>query len=224
MKVHIQPSDTGSHGYNISGIEVGELEEERTGLKRDRWLRDGVMWYKLSVLGERKEKLTNRVIEVIRTRRSVRGYQPGPVTREQIETVVDCGRLAPSAFNEQSWEFVVVENPAVLKDIAELAPDNCPFLPDASACIVVCGLRSNGSLYLDGAAAVENMLLAAHALGLGACWVQAKDKPYAGAIMQLLGIPAEQALVAMVSIGVPFGEVNVPKKRSLKDVLHWEKF
>jgi nitroreductase len=71
---------------------------------------------------------------------------------------------------------------------------------------------------------VENMLLAAHAMGFGACWVQAHDKPYNNAVMKLLGIPAGQLLVAMVSIGVPFGEVKPPKKRSLKDVLHWGKY
>jgi nitroreductase len=164
------------------------------------------------------------VIEAIRSRRSVRGYQPGPVAREQIETIVDCGRLAPSAFNEQKWEFIVVENPKTLKTIASFAPDNCPFLSDASACIIVSGDKKHSSVYLDGAAAAENMLLAAHALELGACWVQAHDKPYNDAIMKLLKIPTGQVLVAMISIGVPFGKVKTPQKRLLKDVLHWEKY
>lgn len=166
----------------------------------------------------------NPIIEAIRTRRSVRGYQPGPVSREELTIIVDCGRLAPSAMNEQLWEFVVVTEQAVLTRLARLAPDNGPFLADATACIVVTGATSHRSVYLDGAAAVENMLLGAHALGLGACWIQGYEKPYNAPIAGLLGIPATHVIVAIISIGIPFGEVESPPKRPLDDVLHWEKF
>ncbi len=62
------------------------------------------------------------------------------------------------------------------------------------------------------------------ALGLAACWVQAHEKPYDGAVRELLGIPEEQVLVAIVAVGTPFEEVEQPAKRSLEDVIHWEKF
>ncbi len=174
-----------------------------------------------------KNKIANKehpVIEAIRARRSVRGYQPGPVTREQLETIVDCGRLAPSALNEQAWEFVVVTDPQNLDRLARLMSENGPFLADASACIVVSGLESHRSVYLDGAAAAENMLLAAHSLDLGACWIQAYDKPYNAVIKDILHVPNEYVLVALLSVGVPYVEVESPPKRSLDDVLHWEKF
>ena len=164
------------------------------------------------------------VIKNMRTRRTVRGYQPGPVTRGQLETLVDCARLAPSALNEQTWEFVVVTSHATLAEIARLAPENCPFLTDAAACVVVAGRGDNRSVYLDGAAATQNILLAAHAMGLGCCWVQAYEKPYSDSVRELLGIPSSHVLCAMVSIGVPFGEVETPPKRELASVLHWEKY
>ncbi|MCP4603917.1 MAG: nitroreductase family protein [Proteobacteria bacterium] len=167
---------------------------------------------------------SNYVIESIRTRQSVRGYQPGPVTRDQLETIVDCGRLAPTALNEQVWEFVVVTEKATLMRLSEIMPENGPFLADASSCIVISGDREHRSVYLDGAAAVENMLLAAHAMDLGACWIQAFEKPYNNAVMELLEIPDNQVLVAVISIGIPFESIKTPPKRSLDDVLHWEKF
>jgi nitroreductase len=166
----------------------------------------------------------NQVVDAIRTRRSVRSYQVGPISIEQLETIVDCGRLAPTALNEQRWEFVVVTKTATLRRVAELAPDNCPFMTEAGACIVICGDRAYRSLYLDGAAAAENMLLAAHALDLGGCWIQALDKPYNAPIMELLGIPDDKLLVALLAIGVPFGEPPALPKRALEDVLHWERY
>ena len=166
----------------------------------------------------------NPVITAIRSRRSVRRYKPGPIPKQVLETIVDCGRLAPTANNRQTWEFVVVTDPDRLQRITELAPRNGPFIKDAGACIVVCSNPSNSSAYLDGAAAVENMLLAIHSLGLASCWVQTLDKPYNAPIKALLGIPDELVLVAMVPVAVPAGQTSTHHKRSLQDVLHWDRF
>ena len=127
----------------------------------------------------------NSVIDCMRTRRSVRGYQPGPIPRADLETIVDCARLAPSGMNEQTWEFVVVTDHGTLEEIADLAPDNGPFIADAMACVVVAGKGDNKNVYLDGAAATENMLLAIHSLGYASCWVQAKEKPYSRPVAEL---------------------------------------
>jgi nitroreductase len=165
----------------------------------------------------------NPVITALRTRRSVRSYRPQPVSREQLQTIVDCGRLAPSSNNRQSWEFVVVTDRDRLRGLAELT-DHGKFIAEAAACIVVCGDRDHRSVYLDGAAATENMLIAIHAQGLGGCWVQAFGKPYEGAIRQLFRIPERLALVAMVPLGWPEEKARMPGKRSLSEVLHWERF
>jgi len=166
----------------------------------------------------------NAVIDAIRTRRSVRGYQPGPVPRADLETIVDCARLAPSGMNEQTWEFVVVTDNELLAGIADLAPDNGPFIADAMACVVVAGKRDNKNVYLDGAAATENMLLAIHSLGYASCWVQAMEKPYSRRVAELLGIPDDLVLCALVPVGVAFGDPEPLPKRPLVDVIHWEKF
>jgi nitroreductase len=160
-------------------------------------------------------------IEALRTRRSVRAYQGRTVPREIIEEIVDCGRLAPSANNAQPWEFVAVTDAAALRRIARVT-DYGSFIAQAQVCVVV--LSRNTKYYLeDGSAATENILLAAHAHGLGSCWVAGDKKPYAEEICRLVGAPQGSKLVSLVPIGFP-AENPESSKRPLSEVLHWEKY
>ena len=161
-------------------------------------------------------------LEAMRERRSVRVYDAQrPVTREQVETIIDCGRLAATARNVQPWEFVVVTDPGVRAAIAALAT-NGPFIATAPVCIAV--TCQDGAYYLeDGCNATQNLLLAAHALGLGSCWVAGDKKPYAGAVAELLGLPQNHRLVSLVAVGYA-AVVPSPNKRPLSEVMHWEKF
>ncbi len=161
-------------------------------------------------------------IEALRSRRSVRAYAPDQaVEPAQIEIIVDCGRLAATARNVQPWEFIVVTNRPTLERIAAIAAHG-KFIAGAAACIaVVC---EAGRYYLeDGSAATQNMLTAAWALGLGACWVAGDKKDYADELRALLGAPETHKLVSLVSLGHP-ASVPTPAKRPLKDVLHWERY
>lgn len=161
-------------------------------------------------------------LEALTTRRSCRTFADGPVERPLIEQVVDAGRLAATARNEQPWEFVVVTGADARRDIAAMT-DHGPFIADAPVCIVV--LATDTKYYLeDGSAATENLLLAAHALGLAACWVAGDKKPYGPKVMQRVGAPADMHLVALVAMGWPGGDLPNPKKRSLQEVIHWETF
>ena len=160
-------------------------------------------------------------IETLKTRRSVRAFKVDPVPKDLIEDLVDCGRLAATARNEQPWEFVVVTDAAMRRRIAD-ASDYGKFIADAPVCVVV--LCKDTKYYLeDGSAATQNILLAAHAHGLGACWVAGDKKPYAGKIRELVGAPQGYKLVASVAIGYPAGG-SKPAKRALSEVLHWEQF
>jgi nitroreductase len=165
----------------------------------------------------------NAIIEAILTRRSIRKYRDKPVSRELLETIVDCGRLAPSSKNVQPWEFIVVTERAMLRKLAGLATSG-KFIAEASACIVVCGDPKSTSVYLDGAAATENMLLAIHALGLASCWVQGYDKPYSEPAKELLNIPCPFVLISLVPVAYPAQSAVMPKKRPIEQVLHWEIF
>jgi len=158
-------------------------------------------------------------IEALKTRRCVRAFRREAVDRGILEEVVDCGRLAPTALNIQPWEFVVVTDRTMLQRIAQ-ATDHGRFIADAGACIVV--LSKTTKYYLeDGSAATENILLACHARGLGACWVAGDKKPYADHVVRLVGAPESCKLVSLIPIGYAAEEPTC-QKRPLADVLHWE--
>lgn len=161
------------------------------------------------------------LIEVLKTRRCVRKFDSRGISREIVEDIVDCGRLAATAINIQPWEFVVVSSPKKLREIADIT-DHGKFIAAARACIVV--LCRDTKYYLeDGSAATQNMLLAARAHGLGACWVAGDKKAYASQICHLLGARPELRLVSLVPLGYP-AEEPIKNKRSLSEVLHWEGF
>lgn len=160
-------------------------------------------------------------LEALARRRSVRKYRPDAVPRELLEKLVDAGRLAPTARNEQPWEFIVVTDRAGLRRIAGLT-DYGKFIADAPACIVV--LSRPTKYYLeDGSAATTQILVAATALGLGSCWVAGDKKRYAAEIVALCSAPADYRLVALVAVGYA-AETPRPAKRPLAEVLHWERY
>lgn len=161
-------------------------------------------------------------LAAIAARHSVRKFDPKPIPRDVLEKIVDAGRLAPTARNEQPWEFVVVTDRGTLKRIADIS-DHGKFIADAGACIaVVC----KGTKYYleDGCAATENILIAATALGVQSCWVAGDKKPYGQDILALLGVPPQHHLVSLLALGHADGEVKTYVKRGLDRVLHWEKF
>lgn len=160
--------------------------------------------------------------KAIEERRSSRKFNGEPVPRAHLEVIADAGRRAPTARNEQPWEFVAVTDPARMKELAGLA-ENGKFIAAAGACLAV--LCRPSKYYLeDGCAATENILLAATALGHQTCWVAGDKKPYAPAVCRLLGAPDGLLLVSLVAIGRAEPAGGRAPKRALNEVLHWEKF
>jgi nitroreductase len=160
-------------------------------------------------------------IEVLKTRHSVRAYSSQPVPRGVLEDIIDCGRLAATAINIQPWEFVVVTDAATLRKLAQTT-DHGRFIAEAPVCVVV--LCQATKYYLeDGSAATQNILLAARAHGLGACWVAGDKKPYAADICKIVAAPEGLSLVSLIPMGYPAENPEKPK-RPLSDVLHWEKY
>ena len=161
-------------------------------------------------------------MEVLTARHSSRKFTSEAVTRNELEQIVSVGRLAATARNVQPWHFVVVTEPAGLRELGEIT-DHGKFIADSPACIVV--LCEETKVYLeDGCAAVQNLLLAAEALGLSSCWVAGDKKPYAGQILQALGAPATMKLIALVAIGHETEKTPRATKKTLDQVLHWQRF
>jgi nitroreductase len=139
-----------------------------------------------------------------------------------IEQIVDIGRLAATARNVQPWEFVVVTDGETRRKLAEIS-DYGKFIAEAPVCIAV--FCEEGKYYLeDGSAATQNMLVAATAFGLGSCWVAGDKKPYVGKIGEILGVPGSKKLVSMVALGYAKSPPSMAPKRSLGEVIHWEKY
>ena len=160
-------------------------------------------------------------IQALKTRRSVRVFRTDRVPAEILDDLIDCARLAPTAINIQPWEFVVVTAPEILRAIAE-ATDHGRFIADAPACVLVL-CRDTKYFLEDGSAATTNILLAAHAHGLGACWVAGDKKPYAPGICRIVGAPEGYRLISLVPVGYPAEQPETPK-RPLSDVLHRESY
>ena len=163
-----------------------------------------------------------QALQAIRKRRSVRIFNAKPVPRNLVEELIDCARLAPTARNVQPWEFVVITKKDTLQELGSLA-DNGSFIEDSSCCIAV--FCQDTKYYLeDGCAATENILISAYDLGLSSCWVAGDKKPYADRVRELLGVPADFKLVSLIPIGYSDIKAPLPSKKSLNDVMHWERY
>ena len=158
-------------------------------------------------------------LEAIQKRRSVREYTGDPIPREHLEMIVDAGRLAPSGHNRQPWEFIVITDRGMIEAL-KIASQ---WMDRAGAIIAVVLDPSSRWWVEDGAAAVENMLIASTALGYGSCWLEGYTLPREDAFKTLLGVPSDKRLLTLIPIGVPAGWPTV-EKRSLDEVLHWEKY
>ncbi len=151
----------------------------------------------------------NPALDFIFSRRSVRKYEDRPLPDSAIRDLLEAAMAAPSAVAKDPWHFIVVRDSARLKAMTEGLPNGL-MLAGAGAGIVVCGSlqEAHGNLesYMlqDCSAAIENILLAAAALGLGACWLGVHPRPErAEHLRKVLAIPADITPIGCVSVGWP---------------------
>jgi nitroreductase len=146
-------------------------------------------------------------LEAIHTRRSVRQFDDRPIDGAMVDRLLAAAMMAPSARNAQPWHFVVIDDRALLDRIAEINP-NAEMARRARLAILVCGdlelELSGGYWVVDCAAATQNLLLAAHALGLGAVWtgVYPRQERMEG-IGGLAGLPPHVKAHSLVVLGYP---------------------
>jgi len=118
--------------------------------------------------------------DLILTRRSIRTYTKQSISDDLIHELLDAAMVAPSAGNQQPWDFIVIDDPKVLEKASQFLP-NGKLLKDANKGILICGdlNRETHKNYwmLDCSASTQNILLAAHAKGIGACWLGVYPRP-----------------------------------------------
>jgi nitroreductase len=166
------------------------------------------------------------VTDAIESRRSIRRYKKTDVSDELLKEILRAGQMAPSAGNLQGREFIVIKDNAV-RELLCMAALNQYFIMGAPVCIVVCanilrtatryGKRAELYAVQDATASVMNMMLRAHDLGLGTCWVGAFNEQ---AVSQLLEIPHGVRPVALLPLGYPDESPEAPPRMG-EEIEHW---
>lgn len=171
------------------------------------------------------------VLEAIKGRRSIRAFKSQDVSAEIVEKLIDSARWAPSAGNIQPWEFIIVRDPKIKRELVKAAL-NQTFIKEAPVVIVACadedrsfqgyGIRGK-NLYCiqDTAAAIQNIHLTAYSLGLGTCWVGAFREEEA---MEVLKIPRGVRPVAIIPVGYSAEYPQPRGRRSINQIVHYETF
>lgn len=165
------------------------------------------------------------LMDILLKRRSTRVYQADrPVEREKIITLLQAAMAAPSACNLQPWEFIIIESPEGVQRLKECIGEHNGRYYNAPAAMVVCAntsyipWESDGSM--DVSAAIENLLLAATAMGLGTVWIGDLDRE---AVRALLNIPAHVAVSSAVLFGYP-AECKPPRTQYTEEAVYWETY
>jgi nitroreductase len=171
-------------------------------------------------------------LDLIKTRRSIRKFENTPIPETDIQRIIEIGVSAPSAGNCQPWRIVVVTDKSIKERLARGAFDQ-KFIATAPVILAVCGMPAESaqrykergtSLYVfqDTAALTENMLLAAHVMGYGACWIGAFDD---AEIARVLNVPPDMRPLVMIPIGVPARPIPEKRqRRPLAEVVVRESF
>lgn len=155
-------------------------------------------------------------LDIFFDRRSIRQYRNLPVEKEKIDMLLKAAMYAPSAVNKQPWHFIVIDDREIMIKITEIHP-YARMLRRASHAILVCGdellQHDDGYWIVDCGAATENLLLAAHAMGLGGCWIGIQPREARKlAFSKLFSLPIHVKPFALVSLGYPDEKKNRPDR------------
>jgi len=165
--------------------------------------------------------------ELIRVRRSIRGYKPDPVPEEVLHRILEAGRLAPTAANRQPFQLIVVTDAATRSRLREVYDRD--WFYTAPLILVGCVEPARAWQRADGFNAAEvdisivmdHIVLAAADEGLGSCWICNFNEPR---LKEILGIPANVRVLAMTPLGFPAAEPRAFQRRPLEDLVRREQW
>ncbi len=148
------------------------------------------------------------VFETVSTILAVRAFQPKPITSEQIQRILEAGRLTGSGSNQQPWHFIVVDDPADLRKLSELVKSG-PYVVQAPVAVIVVTEKTPMAIS-DGSRAVQSMILTAWSEGIGSNWVGFTGMK---AVNEFLNIPDNLDVLAILPFGYPVKELGQGKKK-----------
>lgn len=150
------------------------------------------------------------MIDILRTRRSIRKYQSRQIEPESIDLIEESLLRSPSSRGLNPWRFILVDDPDVLKQLSDAKPHGTVFLKDAALGIVVCGDETASDVWVEDCSIASIVAqLTAHSLGLGSCWIQIRNRFHSSGmsaedyIRGLLAIPEGMRVLSIISIGHP---------------------
>ena len=168
-------------------------------------------------------------MEAIKTRRSIRKYKSAPVPESLLKDVLNAARLAPSADNAQPWKIIVVMDEQLKLRLAA-ASNGQKFIAQAPLVLVVCGVPGDAfptiggymsSDVIDVSIAVDHLTLAAHALGLGTCWIGwFKEEK----VREILGVPEDVKVIALTPIGYPDEAPERTPRKNLEELVVYDRY
>ena len=177
--------------------------------------------------------------DVIKTRKSVRGFSDKKVDYDKIKYILECARLAPSWMNKQCWRFIIVQDCNLIEEIVKTATVINKWFRKVPVIIIACadpllsGKINNIEYYkIDTAIAMEHIILAANDIGLGTCWISGFNEKK---LKKLLEIPPRIRIIALTPLGYPKEKKSITekgknivirstKRKSLKEIIHFNKW
>lgn len=165
--------------------------------------------------------MENNFMQIIKTRRSCRHYRDEQVDDQLLNTVLEAGTYAPTGHGTQDPQIVAVQNPALKQRLAALnakimGVDSNPYY-DAPTYLLVFASKDNPNAFQDGSCVLENMMLAAHAVGLSTCWINREYQMFqtdeGRQLMEEMGIAADRIGIGALSLGYPSRELREAKPR-----------
>ncbi|NCS88138.1 MAG: nitroreductase family protein [Ignavibacteria bacterium CG_4_9_14_3_um_filter_36_18] len=167
------------------------------------------------------------VFEAIFNRRSIRKYTDKKISKESIDKLLAAAMVAPSAMNTQAWQFLVLNKREIIDSLVEAIP-HAGMVKEADAAIMVCAdesIEKDTAYNLQNtAASIQNILLAAHAIGLGACWIAVHPlEDVVRNVKKLFNLPVGILPVAVISLGFP-GEELKGEDRFNKGKVHYNRW
>lgn len=172
------------------------------------------------------------MIDLVRSRRSIRSFTPQPVDSRSLELLVETLLRSPSSRNINPWQFIVVDDAALLQKLSSAKQHGSAFLKGAPLGIVVCADSTRSDVWVEDCAIASILVqMAAQSLGLGSCWIQIRKRAHDGGtsaedyVRQLLGLPQQIRVASIIAVGHPAEQRDpLPAEALQRDKLHRNHF
>ena len=162
-------------------------------------------------------------LPLIQKRRSIRKFQNKPVETEKLDMLMEAALRAPSSMGNNPWEFIVVREQDMLQKLSKAKPHGATFLRNSPLGIIVCADPGKSSVWVEDASIASIFIhLAAESIGLGSCWIQIRERMHSETktaeayISELLGLPANMKVEAIIAAGYPDEKKQPHEKENLE--------